>query len=63
MNETLRAMEKHLMLLCHGERCLLKQSCERFQQTTAFCPQRAKGDEPIIIDHCDEEERELYLTK
>nr|WP_288282218.1 hypothetical protein [uncultured Prevotella sp.] len=56
-------MEKHLMLLCHGERCLLKQSCERFQQTTAFCPQRAKGDEPIIIDHCDEEERELYLTK
>lgn len=56
-------MGNHLTLLCHGERCLLKQSCERFQQMTAYCPQRANGEEPTVIDHCDEEKRDLFVEK
>jgi len=52
-----------LLMLCHGVSCGLKQICERFHQMTAFCPQRAKGEEPTIIDHCDEESRDGFVGK
>ena len=52
-----------LLMLCHGVSCGLKQICERFHQMTAFCPQRAKGEEPTIIDHCDEESRDCFVEK
>lgn len=53
-------MENDIYLFCSGERCLLRNDCHRFVD--------GKGIDKSAVgyswmEHCDEEERQAYLSR